>query len=234
MTQSQATSSDLQRQNSTRDKTKPRLSLGSDTAATKPRYHSSPVTLQTIVKTMICRDFANVLRNPACTHRRRRIEWPSSDEALRLTFRRDPAPALPSTDIIAATKSMLDDEFAKCSYEQPLYGDDPSTVYYFISPHKNDFGPLLKLLYWRGRQQSAVFDIFQLLVNSDYVRPESLVKPMHVTEHSSGVGSLSWLLSCYQAVSDAAKEKYFSGQDDEYTLPLRLAGHYDCPIQRRY
>lgn len=105
---------------------------------------SDPVDLQPLVDNLLSQRSANISppNNPASTHRRRRIEWPSLNPSLVQIFRRAPPPRLPHPGVIAATKSMLDDEFAKCSYEGPLFGDGPPMVDYFQSRHGNDFGPL--------------------------------------------------------------------------------------------
>lgn len=113
-------------------------------------YQGAPVTMHTLVQNMIFRDSIDVLYDPAATHRRRRIEWPTQNVDFRRLIREHRTAAPPSTDLVARTASMLDEEFSKCDIQAPHYGDDAPITYYHFMNHKNDFGPLLKLLYWRG------------------------------------------------------------------------------------
>ena len=79
--------------------------------------------------------------------RRRRVEWPSLDFNLRQTILQPATPAAPAQTTIIKTKTLLDDEFAKCAFMSPIADDDPAMVYYYRKDHKGDYGPLLKLLY---------------------------------------------------------------------------------------
>jgi len=188
-------------------------------------YHGNPTSLQTTVATMIFRDSVDVLYNPAVTHRRRRIEWPTHNIDLRQLIAQNPAPTLPSSDIIARTKALLDDEFLKCDINAGVRDDEAAVIYYHFQRHNNDFGPLLKLLYWRGRQQSAVYDLYEQLCMRGFILAGNLSLPMSMDKASTSVQSLTWILECFEG---PAKERdltrrvqLFEFQDDNYILPLR-------------
>lgn len=185
--------------------------------------HCNSVTPQAILETMMCPYYVDAPLTPASTHRRRRIEWPSLHQGLLAIFRREAPSNLRSPAVKWKTKRVLEDEFMKCSVAQPTSGndDDAAIVQSHVQDHRNDFGPLLKILYWRGRQQSAVFDVFIQLLCSNYVRADSLCRSMHTTYPSKSVSQLTWLLACFEGPARATQTQNFEVQDDDYLLPLR-------------
>lgn len=185
-------------------------------------YHGSPTSLTSHVNTMIFRDSVDVLYDPALTHRRRRIEWPSLNLNLRQTILHSATRAPPSQTTITKTKALLDEEFAKCDVNSPLAADDPAMTYYYYKEHREDYGPLLKLLYWRGRQQSAIFDCFQQLCMRNFVQAGNVSLPMNIVSSTESVLNLASLLACFEGplqVQDEATKVELDGE--EFDLPLR-------------
>ena len=187
-------------------------------------YHGAPTSLLSIVNSLIFRDAIDVLYDPAVTHRRRRIEWPSLDLNLRQTILHSSTRVAPSRTTITKAKALLDDEFAKCDIKSPLADDDPAMTYYYHKDHKEDYGPLLKLLYWRGRQQSAVFDCFQQLCMRDFIQAGNVSLPMDIINSTTSVINLAWLLQCFEGPSqvyDSNRETTVDLEGYEFDLPLR-------------
>ena len=89
-------------------------------------YHGAPTSLLSVVNTLIFRDAIDVLYDPAVTHRRRRIEWPSLDINLRQMIVNPSTRATLSQITVNKTKALPDEEFAKCAVNFPLADDDPA------------------------------------------------------------------------------------------------------------
>ena len=171
MSEQKAIMDDQQGNPSGRDKNEPRSSLGPETKVDHtPTFNS----------------YNFVVRSA-----RRRIEWPSLDLNLRQTILHSSNRVAPTRTTITKTKTLLDDEFAKCSVHSPLADDDPAMTYYYCRDHKEDYGPLLKLLYWRGRQQSAVFDCFQQLCMRDFVQAGNASLPIDIVKSTDSVVNLA-------------------------------------------
>lgn len=96
--------------------------------------------------------------------------------------------------------------------------DDAAVTYYHFTHHANDFSPLLKLLYWRGRQQSAVYALYQHLCSRGFVLANSIALPMSMHQSSESVQSLT-----YGPAMECSKtgEPLFSFQDDDFSMPLQ-------------
>ena len=104
-------------------------------------YHGHPVSLQTIMETIIFRDSVDVLYNPAVTHRRRRIEWPTQNIELRRLITQASAPTLPPSNIIQKATALLDDEMSLCDVECGSPADDPAMTYYFFTKIRETLAP---------------------------------------------------------------------------------------------
>lgn len=190
--------------------------------ATNPSsYQGSPTSMQSIVRNMIFRDSIDVLYDPAATHRRRRIEWPTQNTDLRRLIAEHRNRPPPSQDLVSRTAAMLDDEFSKCDINSGIPADDGAVVYYHFHEHNNDFGPLLKLLYWRGRQQSAVYDIYEQLCMRHFILGTNVILPMSLTLTSHSVQALTWLLCCFEGPSKEETDQLFRFQDSKFDMPLQ-------------
>ncbi|KAI4120964.1 MAG: hypothetical protein LQ338_006642 [Usnochroma carphineum] len=134
-------------------------------------------------------------------------------------------PVRPPPHTVVKVKSMLDAEFAKCDIRGGPPGDDGATTYYFFKNHNDDFGPLLKLLYWRGRQQSAIYDVYEQLCMRGFIQAYNVGLPMAINRSSESVQNLTWLLMCFEgpakSYSSPGIEKLFPLQDDDFSLPLQ-------------
>ena len=174
---------------------------------------------------MIFRDSVEVLYNPAATSRRRRIEWPTHNVNLRQLIAQRSTRTLPSPDIITRTRAMLEDEFGRCDIRASLPADDPAVTYYHFMRHNDDFAPLLKILYWRGRQQSAVYDLYEQLCMRGFILAGNVALPMSITQSSKSVQGLTWLLECFEGPASERnilkEDQLFEWQDDDFSLPMQ-------------
>ncbi|KAL8722335.1 MAG: hypothetical protein Q9225_001183 [Loekoesia sp. 1 TL-2023] len=190
-----------------------------------PSFLDDPVDLRTLVGTMIFRDPNDVPSNPAAAHRRRRIEWPSLNSNLPQLITQNSALQRPPPHVVAKVKEMLDDEFAKCDIKGSYRGDEEAISYYYFQKNHDDFGPLLKLLYWRGRQQSAIYDLYEQLCMRGYIQAHNVGLPMSITKESSSVQSLTWLLECFEGPAKLSAipegDKVLGLHDDDFSLPLQ-------------
>lgn len=102
--------------------------------------------------------------------------------------------------------------------------DEAAVSYNHFTHHNNDFGPLLQLLYWRGRQQSAVYDLYQELCKRGFIPADSVASPMSMDQSSESVQSLTWRLECFEGPAKECRlagEALFSFQDGEFFTPLK-------------
>ncbi|OJJ84395.1 uncharacterized protein ASPGLDRAFT_35659 [Aspergillus glaucus CBS 516.65] len=130
----------------------------------KPQlYASEPLDGMSAVEELIFREKVDVLYDPKVCARRHRIEWPTSDSLIRDTICQD------SQLVTGSAKAVLDSEISRCD---PRSGYVPDIVVfdqlYAWSP---DWRGMLRNLYWRARRQSAIWDVFKLLVARGLFHP---------------------------------------------------------------
>ena len=173
---------------------------------THQSYYSAPITLQTAVEDMVFRDKIDVAYNVTVTSRRRRIEWPSLNPALTTIFQQPTTSNVPA-QIKAFAKEVIDDEISRINTQQP-YHCDYGVVddYIYRTVGESDLGAILKLLYWRGRQQSAIWDVFEALVHRGYITAESLQRPITLAKNPQATSHLAWLIGCFEGPVEKAAQ----------------------------
>ncbi|KAI4243218.1 MAG: hypothetical protein L6R40_003586 [Gallowayella cf. fulva] len=179
-----------------------------------------------------------ILHDPALTTSHRRIEYPTIDTAIVKNFRNwgsgKPYPLV--NPVEEEARLLIEEQVSKCDPSTPL-GDDHAIFeeIVFQKVHEPDYANLLKTLYWRGRVQMAVFDVFTVLCIRGLVNPECLRLPMTFYLAPTDVGSLAGLLGCYKGPQ---KERHiepmpFRFHGDLFASPLMwlatmiLRGCYD-------
>lgn len=97
-------------------------------------YHGEPVTLQTAASHLLFRDHIDVLYDPAPSHRRRRIEWPSINVSL-VNLMNNHGAARPlaeqSDENIAMAKNLIEAEFEGCEINSHWTPDEEAIQGYF-------------------------------------------------------------------------------------------------------
>lgn len=100
--------------------------------------------------------------------RRNRIEWPSMDFFLLPSL----GAKTPNTPIPPSVKTLLDRELSLCDTNEGYVPD--LGVYDETRTSNPNWKVILRNLYWRARRQSAVWDVYELLVDRGFVDPQSL------------------------------------------------------------
>lgn len=59
-----------------------------------------------------------------------------------------------------------------------------------------DCGPLIHALYFRGRQQSAIWDLYEILVEQGFIKSEGLRLPVDFGKITDAVHMVSGLINC--------------------------------------
>jgi len=93
-------------------------------------YQGAATTMQAMIRTISSRDATDVPSDPAATHHRRRIVWPTLNTNLRRLIISPRTPPPPSQDLIRRTAAMLNVDFSKCDINGPVPADDATIVYY--------------------------------------------------------------------------------------------------------
>lgn len=163
--------------------------------------YAEPSDLSKLVEHMIFREKIDVVYDPAVAASRRRIEYPTINGPLWETFRAhgpdNPYPH--GNPVKLEVQAIVEFEVAKCDPSFPLACDfaifEETT---FQKAHEPDFTGLLQALYWPGRVQNAVLDVFTMLCERRFLDPECLVAPIHIYSVTTQPVMLGWLLSCFK------------------------------------
>ena len=115
--------------------------------------------------------------------RRCRIEWPTMDLGMRQVLqdieRPDDPICQPARDVIDNEVAMCD---TRCGFPTDLVVHDELYV------KATNWRALLHNLYWRARRQSAIWDVYELLVLRGSIQPKSLAVPIYLMSSSPDTG----------------------------------------------
>ena len=172
----------------------------------RSQFHiSEPLNLASAVEDLIFKDKIDIEYDPRITSRRRRIEWPSLDPAFLNLLSQVGSRVTQSADVRESTKRIIDSEIGKCGRNDPCPYDIGiwDGYLYGISEKVKANGIIetLKALYYRGRIQSTVWDVFVMLEMRGFVNINSLREPISLLRGSPAVDAVSWLLSTFEAVA---------------------------------
>ena len=118
----------------------------------------------TVVEDLIFRDKVDIAYDPRVSPRRRRIEWPTADTNIQSHLS---ATNVGSSSSPTSTKSIINNELAKCDVKGGLRAD--LGVYDELFVKKPNYSLIMRNLYWRARRQSAIWDVFELLVMQGFL-----------------------------------------------------------------
>ena len=169
------------------------------------QFHvSEPLSLASAVEDLVFKDKVDIQYDPRITSRRRRIEWPSIDPAFLNLLRQVDSQVTQDADVRESTKNIIDYELSKCDTNDPCpydYGIYDSYLYGTSEEARaKGMSETLKALYYRGRIQSSIWDIFLMLEMRGFVNINSLREPISLGKGSPAVSGVSWLLSTFEAV----------------------------------
>lgn len=128
------------------------------------------------------------------------MEYPSLNTSVLNYFRSWPdGPPAPNPIIKESAKQLILDEGQNCDRDTPL-GDDGMIMdeLFYSQVAEPSWGEMLKALYWRGRVQMAIFNIFYTLCMRGLLHPNCLRLPMTFYLTPRPVSALACLLGCYE------------------------------------
>ena len=166
---------------------------------------SSSFTLPSAVEDLVFKKKASIQQDPSNASRRRRIEWPSLNPAFLSLLSQVDSQITQDPDVRESTKRIVDSEISRCDTNDPCpydIGIYDSYLYGISETVKaNGMAETLKALYYRGRIQSTVWDVFLMLEMRGFVNMSSLREPISLGQGSPAVSAVSWLLSTFEAVA---------------------------------
>ncbi|KAI4266997.1 MAG: hypothetical protein LQ337_008572 [Flavoplaca oasis] len=144
---------------------------------------------------------ADLSNTPLPTYRLRRLEWPVVDDrCFHDLANRAAQEATPDAKVLA--DGLIDAELVKCGgFDDSLHEDRGITNKLASSqvmkrPRKQV--ALLHALYWRARQQSAVWRLFCYLVALSLLDPKALEAPVELHRLTHAVRNVWQQLCCFQ------------------------------------
>ena len=160
----------------------------------------APVIVQDMLFDVVIKNKANVVYNPAITHRRR-LEWPQpsgiQQNTTRVALHRIP-------DAMKHQASeLIDEEYSKCGGETSRPEDLVLMNKLFKPWLKEKFqDALLEALHYRARQQLSVWNLSCDLVDKRVISSIGLVTPIELEERfTTAIDPVLELLSCFEFVA---------------------------------
>ncbi|KAI9928650.1 hypothetical protein ASPWEDRAFT_180237 [Aspergillus wentii DTO 134E9] len=101
----------------------------------------------------------------------------------------------PPASLTQTAKAVIDFELSKCDTRsgfRPELG-----VYNELFKKSTNWGAILRNLYWRARRQSAVWDVFELLVMKGFISPSCLTISVDLMSMTRETGIITSLLNCF-------------------------------------
>lgn len=143
------------------------------------------------------RDQSDVFCQPQTVYPRRRIEWPSIDhpELNRLT--RDPLH--PRDETLKQMRDLVLDAWGACGKYPTSHDWDIHEE--MREPHP-DYLMLFKNLYWRGRQQLAIFDLWWLLFERGFLKLDCLSSPWNCYTSGTSLSPVMLIFNQFSRVKE--------------------------------
>lgn len=140
---------------------------------TAHRFHiAPPLDGMSAVEDMVFRKKVDVLFDPQNSSCRRRMEWPTGDQSTWQVIQGNPA----SERVSQSAKELVDGELSKCDASTGYVPDIQVLDQLYV--HHPKYRSLLRNLYWRARRQSAIWQVFKLLLHRQYIDPICLHIPI--------------------------------------------------------
>jgi hypothetical protein len=179
-------------------------SAGAPSQQVQTHLSSQQQTALIHLEELVFRDQADVLNDPRLIHRRRRIEWPSLDLPNLRRIQQGPVQGARSPAALAQVVTIVNGASSACYGpklpELNFPGDD-----HIISEleRKNpDYEMLLNNLYWRGRQQSAIWDLWIILCQRGFVKWENMETDIDYSNGTREVSKVYCWLACFTAIHE--------------------------------
>lgn len=175
------------------------------------RWGTPPITGEDPVVNVILNNMIDVDYDPAVAHRRRRLEWPSRNDPCFANLDNYDSDSVPD-DTKRLAAGVIASEFSKCGGENLRREDigcmDELVAIPRICRRPQDQGALLHALYYRGRQQSAYWDVFCALVDKNFIKSDGLCTPIDLDEITPTVRRVSWRLMCFELPNKEQEARY--------------------------
>lgn len=179
---------------------------------TTPRFYSSaPLSGMSAVEDIVFRRKIDILFDPKDALGRRRVEWPTGDTNVWQVVQGNPE----TEQIPQSSKTLVDEEISKCDTSTGFVPD--IHVFDEVFTHNPKYRSLLRNLYWRSRRQSAIWQIFKLLLHRAYINPACLHLSVAFDQHSTSDIIVSLLL-CFSFLDKDSEELWNDN------IPLQGAG----------
>ncbi|OJJ46469.1 hypothetical protein ASPZODRAFT_2129488 [Penicilliopsis zonata CBS 506.65] len=181
------------------------------------KAQGQPRSFLSTLEPPIFHDKTDIIYNHRERAQRRRIEWPTVDDTVQAIVRA--GDDTPKTPLPATAQAVVDREIALCDTRRGLIRD--LGVYDQVYLRAPKWRGVLRNLYWRARRQSAVWDVFCLLVDRGFVHPQCLVVPVDLQSDSQDT-HLVILLLC--------RFSYIRQDEDAFLqnkIPCQTGSWYD-------
>jgi hypothetical protein len=195
----------------------------------KNQYQSyvEPDDLTQLVEQMVFREKVDVIYDPKITSSRRRLELPTLDpivlavfaEGLDISEPKHPEPERVKQDvrnIIAEEKTHCNPDHYMNTYDVSVFDD-----WWYREDSPWSYGDMIQLLYWRGRIQVAVMDVFHTLVTRGLISSVGLSQPIDIADYHKEVQDLAELLCCFTGTATDMKAKVHSAYGLYFDDPLQ-------------
>jgi hypothetical protein len=166
----------------------------------------SDALLSQSMQDLLIRGFVDIEHDPANSHRRRRIERATSAVA-------NTSSALAPNAAAEEAIDFLDAELALTTFRDANFTPAPQSIGLFTmattaSPQKR--ANLIRLLYFLGRKQSAIFDAFMALELIGLVSLDSLALPIAIDRLNSAIIGVSEFLKCFDVGRQLENHKQYA------------------------
>lgn len=104
-----------------------------------------------------------------------------------------------TSDLGRSASAQITASASQCNLDGP-FSIDIGVIdqIFFRDPEKQNQSTILQALYIRARLQSTILDIFTLLVDSGYIRPENMTHPISLYKADASAQSLLGILKCFE------------------------------------
>lgn len=163
---------------------------------------TEPIDAQAVLESPVLAENVDAFYDARIGSRQRRNEWPFQNRGFNSMYTAVTSghPSGLMKEVSAETIDIVQNELQKCESELEDWVDSDVRDNLRRSPPKW-YGGLCNL-YWRARRQSAVWDCFELLIQSNLIDPRTLEIPMSCARLHPNVAWLASVLSCFTFVVD--------------------------------
>jgi hypothetical protein len=177
------------------------LSPGASVVLEPEFYHTSRFDSTLNLEKQVFRYMVDLNMDPRSTSRHRRIEWPTLNPTILPHLAGGPLtqrPASALAPIPEAAAAVVQKEISKCDFKQVIIAD--LNIYDEASIRIPHLESILRNLWWRGRRQSAIWVLFQILVARGFIDSACLQRPVDLLRRTPSTSLVTGLLGCFSGV----------------------------------